>query len=194
MTTAMRSERDLSDSSPTWHGPLLPTIVDDVLARTGRMRQRPAWTLPERWLPMDISTTSPPRRSMLPWRHSAVVVSSRFFSQRSSRPTRKRDRRVPAPFGPAANPMPRPSSVAREILQDNDRLGIDRVIRRAGQVEVVHVGRDATDAVGDKPNRNATAFEVEGRTWIVEAIDLVDAMLIDTLVERSSEQGRGSPT
>jgi hypothetical protein len=26
--------------------------LDDVFARTARMRQRPAWTFPERWIPM----------------------------------------------------------------------------------------------------------------------------------------------
>jgi len=32
-----------------------PDYIDDVLAGTARRRQRPAWTFPERWLPMDIA-------------------------------------------------------------------------------------------------------------------------------------------
>ena len=33
-----------------------PDYIDDVLATTAQRRQRPAWTFPERWLPMDITT------------------------------------------------------------------------------------------------------------------------------------------
>ena len=31
--------------------------IDEVLARTAGMRQRPSWTFPERWLPMSVTTT-----------------------------------------------------------------------------------------------------------------------------------------
>lgn len=31
--------------------------IDEVLDRTAGMRQRPAWTFPERWLPMSVTTT-----------------------------------------------------------------------------------------------------------------------------------------
>ncbi len=32
-----------------------PSYLDDIVARAHRTRQRPAWTLPERWLPMDVA-------------------------------------------------------------------------------------------------------------------------------------------
>ena len=36
-----------------------PDYVDDLLARTARSRQRSAWRLPERWLPMDLTARAP---------------------------------------------------------------------------------------------------------------------------------------
>ncbi len=34
-----------------------PDYLDDVLLETGRMGQRPAWTFPERWLPVQLTMT-----------------------------------------------------------------------------------------------------------------------------------------
>jgi Tol biopolymer transport system component len=37
-------------------GPSTPGLRDDILAATARTRQRPAWSYPERWLPMAVIT------------------------------------------------------------------------------------------------------------------------------------------
>ena len=46
-----------------------PTYLDDIVAQARRSRQRPAWTFPERWLPMTLRTasadTAPPMRMAL---------------------------------------------------------------------------------------------------------------------------------
>src|SRR5690606_29785605 len=47
-----RFERRLQDSLADLAGAQVPPYVTDLLARTARQRQRPAWTFPERWLPM----------------------------------------------------------------------------------------------------------------------------------------------
>ena len=60
MTTPMRHERELSPILADLAMAPYPDYVDNVLGRTGRMRQRPAWTFPGRWLPMDITTRTIP--------------------------------------------------------------------------------------------------------------------------------------
>jgi hypothetical protein len=36
-------------------GPARPDYLSDIVAQAGRIRQRPAWTFPERWLSLDIA-------------------------------------------------------------------------------------------------------------------------------------------
>ena len=50
-----------------------PDYIDDVLETTARGRQRPGWTFPERWLPMDITTTPVPT-TRLPMRQLGVLA------------------------------------------------------------------------------------------------------------------------
>ena len=47
-------------------------LLEHVLARTARTRRRPAWAIPERWIPVDTILTATAPRSRVPWR--AVVV------------------------------------------------------------------------------------------------------------------------
>lgn len=59
MTGQSYTEQDLGRWLETTGRTPLPTDVDDLLTRTARARQRPAWSFPERWLPMDISVQAP---------------------------------------------------------------------------------------------------------------------------------------
>jgi Tol biopolymer transport system component len=104
MTTEQRLERDL----PTILGDLAvapyPDYIDDVLATTAQRRQRPAWTFPERWLPMADVTSRPAVVPRVPWRTIgtglvilAILVGA-AIAYVGTRPTR-----LPPPFGPAAN-------------------------------------------------------------------------------------------
>ena len=103
MTTDQRFERDLPDLlADLYLGPT-PDYRDDVLARTSRSRQRPAWTLPERWLPMAVVDRRRVLAPNVPWRAVAVIgliailLAALLAAYAGSRP------RLPAPFGPAAN-------------------------------------------------------------------------------------------
>jgi len=60
MTTERRLERDLPQILGDLAMGPYPDYIDDVLATTAQRRQRPAWTFPERWLPMDIVTSRVP--------------------------------------------------------------------------------------------------------------------------------------
>jgi Tol biopolymer transport system component len=103
MTTDRHIERDL----PAILGEIAmgryPDYIDDVLATTAQRRQRPAWTFPERWLPVDI-TTRPAWAPALPWRQLgvlallAVLVAAMLALYAGSQ-----QQRLPPAFGVAAN-------------------------------------------------------------------------------------------
>jgi hypothetical protein len=73
MTTPTRLERNLPGILGDLSAAPAPEYLDDVFLRTGRMRQRPAWTFPERWLPMDLATRAVPA-ARLPWRQLGVLA------------------------------------------------------------------------------------------------------------------------
>jgi len=78
-----------------------PDYIDDVLGRTGSLRQRPAWTFPGRWLPMDLTmprrTTAVPVRPLLLLALLAVLIAALVVVAVGSR------RPLPPPFGVADN-------------------------------------------------------------------------------------------
>jgi Tol biopolymer transport system component len=104
MTTPSRLERNLAGILDDLSAGPTPGYLDDLFLRTGRMRQRPAWTFPERWLPMSDITRPRAYAFAPPWRTIAValvvlalLVGAAFVYVGS------RQQRVPAPFGPAGN-------------------------------------------------------------------------------------------
>lgn len=102
MTTERRLERDL----PFILGDLAmgpyPDYIDDVLATTAQRRQRPAWTFPERWLPMDLVTTRVPI-ARFPFRALGVLALIALLIALALVAYVGSQRRLPAPFGMAAN-------------------------------------------------------------------------------------------
>lgn len=83
--------------------PSVPDYFDDILGQTAGMRQRPGWTFPERWLPMDITLQAPAGVRVPPWRIVglvallALVIAVVLVAIGTPR-------HQPAPlFGPAAN-------------------------------------------------------------------------------------------
>ena len=73
MTAEQRLERDLPQILGDLSIAPYPDYIDDVLATTAQRRQRPAWTFPERWLPMDL-VTERVRTPRLPWRAIGVLA------------------------------------------------------------------------------------------------------------------------
>jgi Tol biopolymer transport system component len=104
MTTTTRLERELPNILGELSAAPTPEYLDDVFARTGRMRQRPGWTFPERWFPMADVTRSRATGFAPPWRTIALalvviaVLVAAAFVYAGSQQTR-----LPAPFGPAQN-------------------------------------------------------------------------------------------
>ena len=84
--------------------PQFPDYFDDALAEALAHRQRPAWTFPERWIPMSTIARRPVLLPGVPLRTLAIamlllalLVASAVISVGLWM------NRVPAPFGPAAN-------------------------------------------------------------------------------------------
>ncbi len=103
MTSDRRFERDLPVLLAELAPGAIPDYRDDIVRQTARMRQRPAWMFPERWLPVSVIATRAFAALPIRWRVVgivallivALVVGGVLVA--GSRP------KVPAPFGPAAN-------------------------------------------------------------------------------------------
>jgi Tol biopolymer transport system component len=83
--------------------PRRPDYLDDILRQTARTSQRPRWTFPERWLPVD-TTLSPGRAGRASLRPIVLVAIVALLALAAaaifiagSRP------KVPLPVGPAVN-------------------------------------------------------------------------------------------
>jgi Tol biopolymer transport system component len=79
-----------------------PDYTDTILGRTAVTRQRPGWVFPGRWIPMTTTTRRLSAAPNIPWRMVALaalllvglVITVAYIGSQ---------RRVPPPFGPAAN-------------------------------------------------------------------------------------------
>ena len=73
MTTPRRFEADLPTLLADTYLAGTPDYRDDLVQRIERMPQRPAWTFPERWLPVELVTQRTPVARM-PWRQLGVLA------------------------------------------------------------------------------------------------------------------------
>ena len=133
MTTPKRYERDLSPILSDLAMAPYPDYVDDVLERTGRMRQRSVWTFPGRWLPMDFTTRALPV-PRLPWRQLGVLALVALLLAVALAAYVGSQRRVPAPFGPAANGLI-PYASNGDIYLGNPITGETRVLVKSPETE-----------------------------------------------------------
>lgn len=103
MTSDRRFEQDLPELLAQLAHGSTPDYRDHVVQQTARMRQRPAWTFPERWIPMSTITARLAPLPRLPWRTiglvalllAALVVGALLSAGSTDE--------LPAPFGRAAN-------------------------------------------------------------------------------------------
>lgn len=102
MTAPERFEQDLPQLLAQLAAGPRPDYRDSLVEATAAARQRPAWTFPGRWLPMDIAL-APVRRASMPMRAAALVallllaLVGALLVAGAARP------RLPEPFGPARN-------------------------------------------------------------------------------------------
>ncbi len=74
MTSPRRFEQDLPALVADLYLARTPDYRDDLVQQIARVQQRPAWTFPERWLPMDIATKALPGAPRVPWRIVGVLA------------------------------------------------------------------------------------------------------------------------
>jgi Tol biopolymer transport system component len=101
MTSPRRFEGDLPALLAGLYVAGTPTYRDDLVQQIARSRQRPAWTFPGRWLPMEIVTTRVPT-TRVPWRQIGVLaLLALLLAAALAIYAGSQQVRVPAPFGPA---------------------------------------------------------------------------------------------
>ena len=64
----------LHDALEDLASPQFPEYFDDVLAEATARGQRPAWTFPERWIPMSTIARRPSFAPALPWRTIGIAL------------------------------------------------------------------------------------------------------------------------
>ena len=104
MTSPRRFEQDLPALVADLYLAATPDYRDDLVQQVARVRQRPAWTFPERWLPMDLATKALPGAPRIPWRLVGVLALLAALLAAMLAFYAGSQRRQPAPtFGRAAN-------------------------------------------------------------------------------------------
>src|SRR6476659_1579849 len=103
MTAFDRFERSIPELMAELAPVRAPDYVDDLLQRSARTRQRPAWSALERWLPVD-TTARPLIARSFRWRPFAVFVLLVLLIAASlAIYVGSQTRAVPPPFGVAGN-------------------------------------------------------------------------------------------
>jgi Tol biopolymer transport system component len=103
MTTERRFDQDLPDLLTQVAQAPAPDYRDLIVQRTARTRQRPAWTFPERWLPMSAVTSRAAVTPRFPMRIVAVAALLLIVLIVGAALIAGSQHRLPAPFGPARN-------------------------------------------------------------------------------------------
>jgi hypothetical protein len=139
-----------------------PAYLDEVLARTARSRQRPAWSSLERWLPMDTTLRLVPVPRVA-WLLGIVAILLALVVAAvlvGSQP------RLPAPFGPARNGVLAYASV------DGDIYALDPTTRASTLV----IGGPARDiAPTYSPAGTRFAFGRQGESANLWQVMVADA-------------------
>lgn len=126
MTRFERVEPRLTELLTDLAAPSLPDYTDDVLARTAGLRQRPRWTLPERWLPMGVLAQRSVYIPRVPWR-TVIVVALLLVTLAAILAWAGSQRRAAPPFGLARNGLIMYTSDGNLLSWDPDS-GVTRTL------------------------------------------------------------------
>ncbi len=100
-------------------------LLERAISRTARKRPRPAWLLPERWIPVELAM----RRVQIPRaaRYLTILVIL-LIAAALAYAIVGSPRRVPAPFGPAANGLVTYATSGGDIATVNPSTGVARTV------------------------------------------------------------------
>jgi dipeptidyl aminopeptidase/acylaminoacyl peptidase len=145
-----RFERELPDLLAQLAPRAVPDYRNDIVRQTARMRQRPAWTIPERWIPMASITSRLTATPNVPLRLialTALLIAALIAGGvliASSRP------RLPAPFGPAANGLVAYEN-AGDIFTADPVTGVAKAVVTGTELDLRPVfSRDGTHMVFER--------------------------------------------
>jgi Tol biopolymer transport system component len=160
-----RFDRALPDLLEQLAPRAVPDYRDDIVRQTARMRQRPAWTFPERWLPVSVITsralTAPPVR----WRIVGLVALLLLALAVGLAIVAGSQRHVPAPFGPAANGVVA-YEAGGDIFTADPVTGVAKAVVSGTQMDLRPVfSRDGTHMVFER----AAASETIGRLVVARS-------------------------
>ena len=141
-------------------------LLGEVLARTARTRRRPAWRIPERWIPVSTITSRLAPAQGIPWRPIVVagllliaLVVGALLSAGSRR------QQLAPPFGAAANGQIA-YSVNGDIVAVDPSTGTTRTIVLGPESDTgpVFAGNGSKLAFvrGEDGNRQVWAAEADG--------------------------------
>jgi Tol biopolymer transport system component len=143
MTAPERLDRDLRTELADIAAPRYPDYIDDVLARAVRDPQRPAWTFPERWLPMSVHVRRTALAPTLPL-PSLVLLLVLALLIGAVLVLAGSQRRPAPPYGPAANGVVA-LAVDGDIVAHDLAAGTDRILVGGPEIDVYPTfSRDGT--------------------------------------------------
>jgi Tol biopolymer transport system component len=121
-----------------------PDYLEAAIERASDRPQRPSWTFPERWLPVELVSTRVPTTRM-PWRQLGVVaVIALLLATLLAVYVGSHTPRLPAPFGPAGNGLI-PFGRDGDIYVGNPTTGAIRPLVQSPEKETGPVvSRDGT--------------------------------------------------
>jgi Tol biopolymer transport system component len=189
MTSARRFEQDLPALLADLYLAGTPDYRDDLVRQVERTPQRPAWTFPGRWLPMELTTTRVPATRM-PWRQLGVLaLLAILLAALLAVYAGSQQHALPPPFGVAGN-----GTIA--YSQDGDIYTVDpvsgvaKVIVSGPEVDVTPMfARDGTKIAFLRRSAILTTFDVvvadrDGSNPRVLTRDPIPA---DTVIEWSAD-------
>ena len=160
MTSPRRFEGDLPALLADLYLAGTPEYRDDLVRQTARVRQRPAWTFPERWLPVEL-VTSRVGATRMPWRQIGVLaLIALLIGAILAFYVGSQQNRLPPPFGVADNGLVAYSRDGDIFVVDPD-TGTATPIVTGPDIDANPVfSRDGTQVAFLRQWSGPTAFDV----------------------------------
>ena len=166
MTSERRFDQDLPDLLAQVAQAPAPDYRDLIVQRTARTRQRPAWTFPERWLPMSAVTSRAAAAPRFPLRIVGVVALLLIALVVGAVLLAGSQHHLPAPFGLASDGRVA-YAAGGDIYTADPVTGIKTAIVSGPDIDVQPIwSRDGTRVVFERESSSPAG---ESRLYVARA-------------------------